>query len=185
MRIRRPEVRLTETLAILGVILGLFNTGWQVYIYRSSQTVPATLLVYDVQDIELWIYRDYRDYEMTVNTKIPVTAYVITDHEFRLRVIDGRFEWLNVTEQLGLSYISPDQGVKLGMNKDFIGLQSGSFNVWINVTCHFKTNQTAFWRYRQIPLGRFYFTLEYQDLKTKYALRQTNMTQVSWFVRNY
>lgn len=90
-----------------------------------------------------------------------------------------------MTEQLGLSYISPDQGVKLGMNKDFIGLQSGSFNVWINVTCHFKTNQTAFWRYRQIPLGRFYFTLEYQDLKTKYALRQTNMTQVSWFVRNY
>lgn len=84
MRIRRPEIRLTETLAIQGVILGLFNTGWQVYIYRSSQTVPATLLVYDVQDIELWIYRDYRDYEMTVNTKIPVTTYVITDHEFRL-----------------------------------------------------------------------------------------------------
>ena len=165
--------------------MGLFNTGWQVYVYRSSQTIPATLVVSDVQDVELWVYRDVRDYEMTINTKIPVIAYVITDHEFRLRITEERFEWFNVTEQLGASYISKDQGARLGANRDFIGLQSGSVNLWINMTCHFKTNQTAFWRSRQIPLGRFHFTLEYQDLKTKYVLRQTNTTQVSWFVRPY
>jgi hypothetical protein len=185
MRTRTVDIRLTEVLAVLGVVLGLFNTGWQIYVYRSSQTIPATLVVYDVQDIELWVYRDFREIEMTINTKIPVMAYVITDHEFKLRVIDGRFEWANVTERLGPSYITPGQGVSLGTNKDFIGLQSGSVNLWINVTCRFKTNQSAFWRYNQIPLGKFYFTLEYQDLKTRYTLRQTNATQVSWMVRLY
>ena len=185
MATRSAGARATEVIAILGLALGLFNMGWQVYVYRSSQTIPATLVVYDVQDVELWVYRDIRDSTMTLNTKIPVIAYVITDHEFRLRVAEGRFEWSNVTEQLGHSYISSDQGVRLGTNKDFIGLQSGSINLWINVTCTFKTNQTTFWRHRQIPLGKFHFTLEYQGLKTKFTLRQTNMTQVSWFVRPY
>lgn len=129
MRTRTVDIRLTEVLAILGVALGLFNTGWQIYVYRSSQTIPATLVVYDVQDIELWVYRDFREVEMTINTKIPVMAYVITDHEFRLRVIDGRFEWANVTERRGPSYITPGQGASLGTNKDFIGLQSGSVNL--------------------------------------------------------
>jgi len=129
MRTRTVDIRLTEVLAVLGVVLGLFNTGWQIYVYRSSQTIPATLVVYDVQDIELWVYRDFREVEMTINTKIPVMAYVITDHEFRLRVIDGRFEWANVTERLGPSYITPGEGVSLGTNKDFIGLQSGSVNL--------------------------------------------------------
>lgn len=185
MRTRAVDIRLTEVLAILGVVLGLFNTGWQIYVHNSSQTIPATLVVYDIQDIELSVYRDVREVEMTINAKIPVMAYVITDHEFRLRVIDGRFEWANVTEQLGASYITPSQGVNLGTNKDFIGLQSGSVNLWIDVTCRFRTNQPAFWRYNQITLGKFYFTLEYHDLKTKYTLRQTNATQVSWMVRLY
>jgi hypothetical protein len=185
MSTRSAGVRATEIIAILGLALGLFNTGWQIYLYRSSQTIPATLVVYDVQDIELWAYRDTRDSLMTVNTKIPVMTYVITDHEFRLRVTEGKFEWLNAAEQLGHSYVTPNQGVRLGTNKDFIGLQSGSISLWINVTCTFNTNQTAFWRYKQIPLGRFHFTLEYQDLKTKFTLSQTNTTLVSWFVRMY
>jgi hypothetical protein len=72
-----------------------------------------------------------------------VTVYVITNHEFRVKVAEGRFEWYNVTERLGVSYITPDQGVRLSGNKEFIDMQSMPIVMKIEVEAHFRTNQAV------------------------------------------
>lgn len=166
----------------------MINLAWQGYTYYSSQTIPARLIVSDIEDLELGVPLEIRDQSLAFVAKFTVTAYVVTSHECRLRVIESSFKWFDVTERLGRSYISPDQGVILTSKRDgspqqMILPQSGPVSMPISVLCTFKINQTALRNFRYIPLGQFYFTLEYQDLKTNYKLSQTNMTVVSWIVR--
>jgi hypothetical protein len=177
-----------EVIAVLGVVIGLFNTGWQVYVFYSSQTIPARLEIHEIEDLELGVHPEISDISLASTAKFLVTLDVITNHEYRLSIIDGRFEWYDVTEWLGASYISSDQGVYLtarrdGRPQELVRLQSGPIDLWISISFRFKVNQTAIRRFNLIPLGKFYFTLEYLDLKTNYKLHQTNMTRVYWAVR--
>ena len=181
-----------DWVALAGLILGVINLAymvvWQGYLYYSSQTVPARLIVTDIEELDLGISPDLNDQTLAFTSKFLVTSYVVTSHEFSITATEGSFKWFNVTERLGRSYVSPDQGVVLTGRRDgspqrLILPQSGPVTMQVNVLCSFRVNQTAIRRFGYIPLGQFYFTLEYQDLKTNYVLRQTNMTRVSWSVR--
>jgi hypothetical protein len=176
--------RARDVIAPAALILSIFNSYWQYEVHVQSQTIPAKLVMEEIGPIEIGLYRYEHDYSITSTAKFSARLFVVTTHEFRLTVSDGKFEWLDVTETLGKSYASLDQGVGLLITNPagWIAKDSGDITLDISVFWTFKTNQTAFRQWSRIPVGKFQFTIEYVDLKTDHKIAERYMTGVALLI---